>query len=612
MIVLLGAPSDPTLTAVARSAEHRGTPVLAVSSRDLVEDLEVRDDVVGGRTRIAWRLGDVRLDGAEVTGVLNRLDDLDIGAFADLPSTAAAFTWRELRAYLIFALSTFPRVVNPPEGQALSGAGESLGRQWRRLSPVVPCPRWWFGRAAEAPGWARRPGRRLATSQPWGLPSWRPVDLDDAPPTGSLLFHEVPAGHPVDVWLVGREIWVHAPHVRLPGDVVDRIRDVVERARGGSRHVMARARFFYTATPSLLSFGHLLPTSALTGVPDSLAERVESGLLDALGGVVGRPRVVGARPARHSSPASAPTIFPDGARIDPVGATSVPRRSASPPRGARVHLIAADTDPTARHFAAHVRRLDRPVAWWRAEDLLEHGAALLSTIGAGDRWAGFYLRRPGTPDQALEDCLGLVDEALQHHPGPVVGAGADRGTNHSKPLHAATLNRVPGPLRVPDTAVRSVVGRAPDRPMVAKALSTQKVRVLRLGDPVAAEPLRYVAPVQTQPMLTGRNVRVHVLSGRVHAVAVSSPALDYRFDPEFSVSPEVLAPELARWCIAAVRAENVRFAGVDLIVDDDGCTWCLEVNPNPGYHVFEERLNHAGWGSPLSGWLVDHLWGDAR
>jgi hypothetical protein len=592
---------------VARAAERRRTPVLTVSSSDLVNELEVQDRISAGRTRLVWRLGDVRLDGAAVTGVHNRLDDLDFGAFG-VPTSSAAFAWRELRAYLIFALSSFPRVVNPPEGQALSGRGESASRQWRRLKAGISCPRWWFGRPAELPAWARRPGRRLATSDPWEPPCWRPVDLDAVPGTGLRLFYEIPPGHPIDVWLVGGELWVHSPYVRLPDDVTLRIRSVVERARGTSRHVMARARFFYTSTPPLLSFGHLSPTTTLAGIPASLTEQVESSLVSVLGAQAGGPRGLRSGLPRAAAAAdSAPTIFPSGALLEPVGAISVPRRHAPPPTVARVHLIAADADPTARHFAAYARRLGRAMAWWRTEDLLEHGAALLSTIDAGKQDIGFYLRRPGTPDQRLEDTLALVDEALQHHPGPVVGAGADRGSNHSKPLHAATLTRLPGPRRIPDTAVRSVVqGSTGGPPTIVKAISTQKVQVLRLPDPIGTGPRRYVAPVQMQPLVSGRNVRVHVVVDRVHALAVSSSALDYRFDQRFSVTPEELAPELATWCVMAARSESVRFAGIDLIVADER-TWCLEVNPSPGYHVFEERLDQAGGRSPLSGWLLAHL-----
>ena len=610
MIILLGARSDATLARIARAAERQGTSVLAMTSEDLVHNLEVEDQIAGDHARIAWRLRDLQFDGSEVTGVFNRMADLDVGSFGELPAGTAAFAWRELRAYLVFALSTLSRVVNPPEGQLLVAQGESLVRQWQRLRPTVPCPRWWYGRPTEGPDWVRRPGRRVATSQPWDPPSWRPVRLDGSVATGPRLFHEIPPGHPVDVWLLGEQVWVHSPHVRLPDDVTRRVWDVVGRMRLRSQHVLAHGRFFFSDAPALLSFGCLFPTTDLSGLPTGLSEQVESSLIATLAGANHRSTATQAQFRRRLSTPSTPSIFPDDARIKPIGATLVPRWGEPPPTEARVNLIAAETDATACHFARYVRRSGRPLAWWKAEDLLEHGPALLAAVHRAGPEIGFYLRRPGTPDHTLEDCLALVDEALQNHVGPVVGAGADRGTNHSKPLHAATLNRGAGPVRVPDTTVRTVVAGPPSRPTVVKVLSTQKVRVLRHPDPVSAGTQRYLAPVQTQPLITGRNVRVHVLSDKVHALAVSSAVLDYRFDPGFGVTTEELAPDIAAWCVAVVRREHLSFAGVDLIVSG-GRTWCLEVNPNPGYHVFEQLLERSGQQSPLSFWLVDHLWNEA-
>jgi len=57
---------------------------------------------------------------------------------------------------------------------------------------------------------------------------------------------------------------------------------------------------------------------------------------------------------------------------------------------------------------------------------------------------------------------------------------------------------------------------------------------------------------------------------------------------------------------SAAAREGIVFAGIDLLFDGE-TYYCLEINPNPGYHVFEERLVEGGHAPVISEDLFRHL-----
>jgi len=286
-------------------------------------------------------------------------------------------------------------------------------------------------------------------------------------------------------------------------------------------------------------------------------------------------------------------ITPRWARHCPTDASVRQRKTsagARPAASALVHIIAASSDPTAAHLYRRARRLGTSVAWWRAEELELLVDHLAEVVLSPDARCGFYFRRPVTTESRLEQIFTLVDEMLGHCRGPVVGAGLHRSTNHSKPLHSAALKRLGGgAVRIPDSIIRSAVHHCPDDDaLVVKSISAAKTQVLALGSVIADADSRYTVPVLTQPRITGTNIRVHVVGEDVTAMTIGADVLDYRYG-SFDVRLHRLPEAVARWVVAATRAEGLAFSGVDLI-ESDHATWCLEVNPNPGYHVFEQRL----------------------
>lgn len=114
-------------------------------------------------------------------------------------------------------------------------------------------------------------------------------------------------------------------------------------------------------------------------------------------------------------------------------------------------------------------------------------------------------------------------------------------------------------------------------------------------------------PTQFQRLVVGTNVRVHVVGDRVHACAVDSDTIDYRYaegGAGATMTPVALPDEVAERCVGLAEALDLPLAGVDLLRDEDDQWWCFEVNPSPAYSSFEERT-----GMPIAHSLATWLAG---
>ena len=98
-------------------------------------------------------------------------------------------------------------------------------------------------------------------------------------------------------------------------------------------------------------------------------------------------------------------------------------------------------------------------------------------------------------------------------------------------------------------------------------------------------------PTQFQRLVTGVNVRVHVVGREVYACEVSSRTIDYRYSEgeDAAVATPVTLPDAVRArCVMLADELDLPLAGIDLLRDEDDQWWCFEVNPSPAYNCFEE------------------------
>jgi glutathione synthase/RimK-type ligase-like ATP-grasp enzyme len=168
-------------------------------------------------------------------------------------------------------------------------------------------------------------------------------------------------------------------------------------------------------------------------------------------------------------------------------------------------------------------------------------------------------------------------------------------SNNSKPYQAALIRRLG--FGVPETLVTNDpdevrrfqrrVGR-----LVFKSTSGTRsiVHELTPARAVTLERVRNL-PTQFQPLLTGTNVRVHVIGRQVFACEIAAETVDYRYREGGSparMQPVRLPPALRSRCLELSAALDLPLAGIDLLRDGDGQWWCFEVNPSPAYSCFAE------------------------
>lgn len=177
----------------------------------------------------------------------------------------------------------------------------------------------------------------------------------------------------------------------------------------------------------------------------------------------------------------------------------------------------------------------------------------------------------------------------------VANRPASMAGNGSKPYQTAVIRDFG--FGVPETLVSSdpqevLRFRQRHGRVIYKSTSGIRSIVHELTDERVADLDRIrVLPTQFQRLLPGTNVRVHVVGEDVHACAVDTQTIDYRYaEGGMSANMEAttLPEEISRRCVELSKALDLPLAGVDLLHDPEGQWWCFEVNSSPAYSAFEQ------------------------
>jgi glutathione synthase/RimK-type ligase-like ATP-grasp enzyme len=178
--------------------------------------------------------------------------------------------------------------------------------------------------------------------------------------------------------------------------------------------------------------------------------------------------------------------------------------------------------------------------------------------------------------------------------------------NITKPYQLALLSRAG--LPVPRTLwsndpdeVRQFAARGPTiyKPVSGGAATQQ----LQEND-LTPDRLRKLsaAPVTFQELLTGEDIRVFVIDGRVVArLRIVTDALDFRQNEE-AVETVTLPKAVDQQCIDAARILGLRFTGMDLKADAAGTLRILELNASAMFLGFDQLA-----GTDVAGSLTDAL-----
>ena len=304
------------------------------------------------------------------------------------------------------------------------------------------------------------------------------------------------------------------------------------------------------------------------------------------------------------------------------GAVAVLGRPAEGPTQMVLQALADEGIATVlldqRPFASlplHATVGDDASLGWLGHDVDVDGDVALETL------AGLYLRPLDElrlwPDDAARGhacrawTQGWIDVA-ERLPGRVANRVSAMAGNGSKPYQSQQLAAagfaVP-PMLLSDEPQAVLAFEAEHGPLIYKSASGVRSIVQPLD---AAAKLRLSAirhcPTLFQKRLQGTNVRVHVVGPHTFCTEIDSDGLDYRYvvrDGGNTTLRDTSLDAATRWrCSVAAQALGLPFAGLDLMLADDGQTYCFEVNPSPGFSWYEDAT-----GQPIARTLARWLAG---
>jgi hypothetical protein len=179
---------------------------------------------------------------------------------------------------------------------------------------------------------------------------------------------------------------------------------------------------------------------------------------------------------------------------------------------------------------------------------------------------------------------------LDSIPGTVANRSQAGRHNSSKPLHESVLVdlgfSVPESLTTCDLSeIREFLrqGRTISKTVCGVRAHTVEVSAKDFVDFEAA-----CGPVHLQRLVEGSDARVHVI-GEFHvAQKLETSAIDYRASDEMhKLKVCDLHDSIASQLVSASHSIELAFSGWDFKIDAKGRYWCLEVNPMPGYGLYD-------------------------
>jgi glutathione synthase/RimK-type ligase-like ATP-grasp enzyme len=308
-------------------------------------------------------------------------------------------------------------------------------------------------------------------------------------------------------------------------------------------------------------------------------------------------------------------------------------------------LVTNCRDITMDYVVAELRRRGQPFFRLNTEQLPQ---ALCSMAGfPRDAWSisldgvvvrgaaitGAYFRRPGAPvvpDTATDPGERAYIEAewssfLKSLYSRLEGRWLNSPTKifmaEDKPMQLLLAQEIG--FHVPQAFVTndilcaraiSALGQAIGKPLRQAVLAGETERVIftsRLAEneDEQAEAIRLTPFIVQSEILKQYDVRVTVVGERVFATAIWSQdneetITDWRKGsrPDLRHEKIVLDRRVERQCVKLVQRLGLRYGAIDLVCDQSGKLWFLEINPN-GQWAWIENLT----GYPIAAAIVDEL-----
>lgn len=278
-----------------------------------------------------------------------------------------------------------------------------------------------------------------------------------------------------------------------------------------------------------------------------------------------------------------------------------------------IYAIGLGTDKTLRHFVsasediADVEVIDLNETFnadWCFALEQDRPAARSSHFNRCDPDAAYYVRPVDLSPVLMEPwnsqwraMLAGLSAYLECVPGPVANRPGGHTHNSAKPLHEAWLQQrgfdIPPALTTTDP-LRIEQFLDENGGAICKTLCGVRAtaRLVTAQDFANYDPRQ--GPVHLQRLISGDDVRVHLIGESAHGELIRAKGIDYRdVEVESVHTPISVDGELVGRMANASDEMGLALTGWDFKIDSDGRWWCLEVNPMPGYDGYDRRCDGA-------------------
>jgi hypothetical protein len=214
-VLIVGARDSKALSTLRACLDTPECDVLHLTFSDIVRDLEFAADIESAGVTLTWKIGDVVMTPANVTGVYYDLYEstpADLGEFGE---DDREFVLDEYLSYLQFAIGQFRTVINPPRRAICTDAPASLIQQWsiaRRVGLSFSIPQWQFGRYDRLDEELASDPRLIVSLNPFESQAWKPRrPNDEFDVTRPVLCVIAPSGSPLIATVNRSEVFWSKP-----------------------------------------------------------------------------------------------------------------------------------------------------------------------------------------------------------------------------------------------------------------------------------------------------------------------------------------------------------------------------------------------------------------
>lgn len=259
-------------------------------------------------------------------------------------------------------------------------------------------------------------------------------------------------------------------------------------------------------------------------------------------------------------------------------------------------IISSLKDSTSLFFQKFCLKNDLPLNYYPIESIIKNEITLNDFINNIPKVKSIYLRPPILITTKEVNLWSILHANLLFSNPTFVLQPRISFLNHSKPLQInASIKKHQNELVKPIfTYVRNFCIKERSDDFIVKGVSDTRTEVVLSND----KRLNWLSddivthPYLLQRAIKGNNYRVHVVNNQVFGTKISlSKTIDYRYsDEDIMLSPINVPDAVRRFCLDVTKSEKLSFSGIDFIINDN-VWYCLEINPNPGYHSYDTKDN---------------------